>query len=631
MSLERRVAVKEILNFIDGFDKTATPCCCLVQGLRRTGKTVAMLHAMAALPDKDKAVYILPNQNDSVDDLDDVIKDLMSKGYKYFFVDEATYMFDFIRICNFFPDNFALKGARIIFSATDSLGLSIVAGDQMFGRTVTVRTTWTSWREYSNLVKDATFDDYLRCGGIFNYPESVEEYVDSAIANNIVTSLVRSQKGLDFGNYTLTHDAIKKMVTYVVADDNHQFIESVIKTLRNYEFSCARHAYEERFEWVSKIDHKEVLQRFREKFRLDNTIKISDPELKAIQRHLHQTDVFMSCPQAMTGQYEAKNLMVQSGVRYEHTQLIINAISQNSSFIQAPEEEQKIFLDKLNSFILGKLLEDNVLVDCIKTLGDIQRPASRKLTRAEKEANRRYAIWPIKLYAADCYRNGEFDMVIVDRQNRTVDIFEIKHSNELAHEQAKHLREEKMIDYVINIASVGKDSLRSRTVIYGGENQIDFAGVLHLNVEDFLNNLPDYNQYMARQQRELSDLREKYNQYISAVASEYIKPEDLLELAKKYSEYVQNIHTQKKNCPWNPPRLNSFTEWLAKSENIPLPDFLEWNGQANGNPAGFSLDEIDRLNFYCQSEDVDFAERLAEKLDLSLFESKTDFQPAVLQ
>lgn len=107
---------------------------------------------------------------------------------------------------------------------------------------------------------------------------------------------------------------------------------------------------------------------------------------------------------------------------------------------------------------MGHMLEDIVLLDTKRRYGK------------DREV--------FKLYFAA----GEFDMVIYDGRRGEVECFEIKHSDGIVEEQAKHLLNE---DNLVKTEKMyGK--ITRRCVLYKGESGIASNGIEYKNVEEFL-------------------------------------------------------------------------------------------------------------------------------------------------
>ena len=157
--LQRRDGYDVIRRYLN--DKTEGRVCVLC-GLRRTGKTVLALQAASDLP-TEKTAYIKVMQTDTLAALNRDMKRLVHADYRYVIIDEVTLLKDFIDSASLFSDIYAMQGVKIILSGTDSLGFLFAEDDELYDRTVTVRTTFIAFREYRRLLGNVSFDDYLTC------------------------------------------------------------------------------------------------------------------------------------------------------------------------------------------------------------------------------------------------------------------------------------------------------------------------------------------------------------------------------------------------------------------------------------------------------------------------------------
>ena len=84
---------------------------------------------------------------------------------------------------------------------------------------------------------------------------------------------------------------------------------------------------------------------------------------------------------------------------------------------------------------------------------------------------------------------GEFDMVIYDEKENCCEIFEIKHSGKQVPAQYRHLLDQEKCDKTEQRFG----PIRGRYVLYRGEDVALENGVHYLNVERYLNDLPELN------------------------------------------------------------------------------------------------------------------------------------------
>ncbi len=140
---------------------------CLLYGLRRTGKTTLLLQAIAEMSPEERAaaVYMKARVTDTMADMNQDLKRLDRKGYRYFFIDEVTLMEDFIDSASLFSDLYAMMGRKIVLSGTDSLGFWFTLNQELYDRAYTLHTTFIPFREYSRLLGIYDIDEYIRYGG----------------------------------------------------------------------------------------------------------------------------------------------------------------------------------------------------------------------------------------------------------------------------------------------------------------------------------------------------------------------------------------------------------------------------------------------------------------------------------
>ena len=181
----------------------------ILYGLRRTGKTTLIRQLILNMDrvTRDKTVFIQVQDNKTMADLNQDLKNLETNGYRYVFIDEVTLLDDFIEGAALFSDVFAASGMKIVLSGTDSLEFLFSESQELYDRCIMSHTTFISYREFENVLRLHGIDDYIRYGGtmslggnhynnhstIFSTKKSTDEYVDSAIARNIQHSLKNYQ------------------------------------------------------------------------------------------------------------------------------------------------------------------------------------------------------------------------------------------------------------------------------------------------------------------------------------------------------------------------------------------------------------------------------------------------------
>ena len=147
-------------------------------------------------------------------------------------------------------------------------------------------------------------------------------------------------------------------------------------------------------------------------------------------------------------------------MRYSQAQLLVHVLLKDSIFQSFTEREKNLAKEKILEDVRGRMMEDIVLLDRIKTILKGKRVFKLYLSRME------------------------FDMVIYDTQSDTCEEYEIKHSTEKVPEQTRALLNEELNKEVE--AKYGQ--VMRRCVIYRGQSSTE-GDVEYLNVQDYLKSI----------------------------------------------------------------------------------------------------------------------------------------------
>ena len=90
---------------------------------------------------RSKAVFIHIQDRKSLDDVNQDLKYLETKGYRYVFIDEVTLLDDFIEGAALFSDVFAASGMKIVLSGTDSLDFIFTEDEELYDFCIMSHTT----------------------------------------------------------------------------------------------------------------------------------------------------------------------------------------------------------------------------------------------------------------------------------------------------------------------------------------------------------------------------------------------------------------------------------------------------------------------------------------------------------
>ena len=479
---KKRECIQKLREYIFGdyIDKVF-----VLYGLRRTGKTTMIRQILAELSDEEfsKAVFIQAKHGDTLSDINDDLRLLESKGFKYVFIDEVTLIEDFIEGAALFSDIYAGSGIKIVLTGTDSLGFIFTQDDQLYDRAITLHTTFIPYREFEDVLGIAGIDEYIRYGGTMsisgkNYnkestfatAKKSNEYIDTAIANNIQHSLKYYQDG---GHFRQLFDLYQQgeltnVINRVVENINHSFTLDVIeKAFKSSDISItARNMLHDKEDPIDIKKHLDldavtfgIMQTLEILNKEDQMIDVQESHMAQIKEYLTLLDLIVEADLVSlpdTDNNRKVTIITQPGMRYSQADAIVCNILQDKKFNELSVFDKSRVIDRLRSEIMGRMMEEIVLLET-------------KLSLPDKQV--------FKLQFAV----GEFDMVIFDPDKLCCEIFEIKHSAERVPEQYRHL-----IDGEKCKATEHRyGTITGKYVIYRGET-IDTDVIRYLNVEEYL-------------------------------------------------------------------------------------------------------------------------------------------------
>ena len=478
----KRECIQKLRDYIFGDD---TDKVFVLYGLRRTGKTTMIRQILAELSDEEfsKAVFIQAKRGDTLSDINDDLRLLESKGFKYVFIDEVTLIEDFIEGAALFSDIYAGSGMKIVLTGTDSLGFIFTQDDQLYDRAITLHTTFIPYREFEDVLGIAGIDEYIQYGGTMsisgkNYnkestfatAKKSNEYIDTAIANNIQHSLKYYQDG---GHFRQLFDLYQQgeltnVINRVVENINHRFTLDVVeKAFKSSDISItARNMLLDKDDPIDIKKHLDldavtfgIMQTLEILNKEDQMIDVQESHMAQIKEYLTLLDLIVEADLVSlpdTDNNGKLTIITQPGMRYSQADAIVSNIMQDKKFNKLSVFDKSRVIDRLRSEIMGRMMEEIVLLET-------------KLSLSDKQV--------FKLQFAV----GEFDMVIFDPDKLCCEIFEIKHSKERVPEQYRHLIDEKKC----KATEHRYGTIVGKYVIYRGETT-DSDGIRYLNVEEYL-------------------------------------------------------------------------------------------------------------------------------------------------
>ena len=469
----------------------------ILYGLRRTGKTTIIRQLISDMDRemRNRTVFIQMQDKKTLADINQDLKYLESKGYKYIFIDEVTLLDDFIEGAALFSDVFAASGMKIILSGTDSLGFIFAENEELYDRCIRVHTTFIPYREFENVLGICGIDNYICYGGtmslsgnhynnystIFSTKKSTDEYVDSAIARNIQHSLKNYQYANHFRSLKELYDKneLTSAINRIVEDINHRFtLEVLTENFKSHDLQISaknlRKDRENPTDILDQIDIAQVNKMLKElleiRDREDQFVEITDAHRKEIKEYLDLLDLTVEIENRWMTDYNKKEMRTvfsQPGMRYSQAEALISSLMQDDKFRDLSLAERKRVTQRSLDEVRGRMMEDIILLET-------------KIAKKDCEVFRlQFAV-------------GEFDMVVFNPNEGNCQIYEVKHSNKIVLQQCKHLLDtEKLKETEFRYGPI-----TGKYVIYRGENAFlkDVVknieeNVSYLNVEEYLKQL----------------------------------------------------------------------------------------------------------------------------------------------
>lgn len=484
-NMRKRECYTQLHNFIYGEQQDKV---FILYGLRRTGKTTMIRQIFAEMSDDEleKAVFIQVTAKDTLASVNHDLKILEAKGYRYVFLDEVTLMEDFIEGAALFSDVFAACGMKIVMSGTDSLGFLFTEDDQLYDRCILLHTTWIPYREFESVLGIHGIDEYIRYGGTmslsgvhynetstFANVESADEYVDTVIARNIQHSLRCYQYEGHFRHLQDLYDKneLTSAINRVVEDINHRFtLEVLTQNFKSHDLGISasnlRRDREKPTDILDRIDVMAVTESLRKLLEIRNkeeqTVKIDDVHAAEIKEYLDLLDLtqeidVMYLPEI--GKKSGRTVIAQPGLRYAQADALIRSLLLDETFGSLSLTERNAVQERILTEIRGRMLEDIVLLET-------------------KMADPKKQVFVLQ------FPIGEFDMVVFDPTAGSCKIFEIKHSEEVAKNQYRHLIDQEKCAQTEHRYG----PIMEKTVLYRGKDQV-IEGVRYQNVEEYLRDI----------------------------------------------------------------------------------------------------------------------------------------------
>ena len=481
LSFRKRECFAQLRNYL--YSQSADKVFILF-GLRRTGKTTMIRQAIAEMDDEmfSRTAFIQVTAANNLAQLNQDLRQLEKHGFRYVFLDEVTLMEDFIEGAALFSDVFAASGMKIVLSGTDSLGFLFTEDQQLYDRCILLHTTLIPYREFDRVLGIRGIDEYIRHGGTmsvggiqYNTPtfatkKTTDEYVDSAIARNIQHSLRYYQYGGHFRNlYELYEkNELTSVINRIIEDINHAFTLDVLtRRFRSHDLRVSaanlRRDRSMPSDILDQVNTDAITEQLRQLLEIRNkeeqTVAITEAHRREIKEYLDLLDLTVDIPIVHMTDFNARDsrtVITQPGMRYAQTEALISQLILDDAFRSYDLQERNRATERILTEVKGRMMEDIVLLET---------------QTARKDAQVFHLQFAV----------GEFDMVVFYPQTASCEVYEIKHSAEIAPEQTRHLRDEKKCAE----ATSRFGTITGKYVIYRGETK-DIDGIHYVNVEEYL-------------------------------------------------------------------------------------------------------------------------------------------------
>ena len=481
----KRECFRQLHDFVYGepLDKVF-----ILYGLRRTGKTTMIRQIFAEMSDAElsKATFIQITAKDTLANVNRDLKTLEAQGFRYVFLDEVTLMEDFIEGAALFSDVFAACGMKIVLSGADSLGFLFTEDEQLYDRCILLHTTFIPYHDFETVLGIHGIDEYIRYGGTmslggvhynetstFASKESADEYVETAIARNIQHSLRCYQYEGHFRHLRDLYERneLTSAINRVVEDINHRFtLEVLTQDWKSHDLGISasnlRRDRENPTDILDRVDLVAVTDSLRKLLEIRNkaeqTVAMDDTHAAEIKEYLDLLDLTQDIDVRYlpdVSRRSSRTVIAQPGLRYAQADALIRSLLLDETFSALSLPDRTAVQERILTEIRGRMLEDIVLLET-------------------KLANPKKQVFVLQ------FSVGEFDMVVFDPVAGSCQIFEIKHSTEIAPQQYRHLIDEEKCAQTEHRYG----PITGKFVLYRGESRV-VEGIQYRNVEEYLRSL----------------------------------------------------------------------------------------------------------------------------------------------
>lgn len=302
-------------------------------GLKYTGKTTMMYQMIKQLDDYNHVCLIQCQPGERMYDLTSAMD--AHPNCKYFFIEEATLLENFINTSAVLYEVYANMRVKVVLSGTNSLSFYVAKRDQLFDRTYMLHTTYISYKEYHYLL-GRSLDDYIIHGGTLSDSKNhasdfYRGYLESAIIENLTYTLAHTGRAGEYGQLisAFLRHTIGNFLREVLDVYNRTFLAEIIpQEFCSNDMDSLEHllnetssAVEEAKQWLELMD---VI------YRIPSTIDKEHPE--------HEEVIF-----------------IQPGLRYWQLEAMVKELKASNALSAANEQEDvayQLIMDNIKEHLL---------------------------------------------------------------------------------------------------------------------------------------------------------------------------------------------------------------------------------------------------------------------------------------
>ena len=472
MILENRDAYFQAEDFVNRSDTVRI--IGIVYGMRSTGKTVILKQLAGRAGFLKESAYLTLNYEEySVDDVYAWMKNLRKIGVKYFYIDEVTWADGFTDRAMEFADQFASTSAvRVVLSGTDSLALTFAKQSSLHSRYREFSTTRMSYPEYYRVTKGDILK-YAHSGGVFwktpNAPPNeneLNEYLISSVVQNLRNSIKNTRRQVIVGEeIRFLEERELYAICYAICEclslsnmyehANDAWGEPLAKVVEAALRGCGVS--------IPPVDKLEI-SKYAPIFRSESS-KYDREKVDAILELMKTIGFVWQIDLCSNVRTRIKPVFSQTGVARAFALFAMKTVL-NSGVIRDVKKEADV-LSGIEAFADGFMLELACLITFAK--------------RIEVRGDSMLHLSTFRIYSGE----GEIDIVVHDKRDSVLYLYEVKRSVEAKSQHGKNLIDIELIKYLKE--QYGAETIH-RAVLYRGEdNFTKLRGEIpYYGIEDYL-------------------------------------------------------------------------------------------------------------------------------------------------